>query len=79
LAAVLERLFNPATIGEGETSGQTTVTTELVVDTRTAVITAELEPTSASATLTIEPLAVTLATSSIAPSTVVGSNDATLP
>lgn len=68
----------PLTIPQGATTGQTTMDTRVVASTKTAVLTAELEPTSASAALTIEPLALTLDSVSVSPSSVVGSNDATL-
>jgi hypothetical protein len=47
----------PVAIAAGSTTGQATVRTELVAEEQTAVITALLEPTSATASLTIEPLA----------------------
>lgn len=68
----------PLTITQGATTGQTTIDTKVVASMETAVLTAELQPTSASASLTIEPLALTLESVSVSPSTVVGSNEATL-
>jgi hypothetical protein len=64
----------PLVIAEGETTGQTTVQTAAVAFTRTETLTAALDPTSASATLTIDPLALTVDSVSVSPDEVIGSN-----
>ncbi|HEX7152948.1 MAG TPA: RHS repeat-associated core domain-containing protein [Thermoanaerobaculia bacterium] len=68
----------PLTIAAGTTSASTTFTTEPVLSQMTATLTATLSPWSEAAVLTIEPLAVTLASIDVTPQSVVGSNDATL-
>ncbi|HEX9982350.1 MAG TPA: DUF6531 domain-containing protein, partial [Thermoanaerobaculia bacterium] len=65
-------------IPAGQTSASTVLATEYVTTESTVVITAHLQPWSASATLTLQPLAVTLASINVTPQSVVGSNDATL-
>ncbi len=73
---LLER--EPLTVAQGETTGQGEVETRPAQIESTAVLTAELAPTSASASVTIEPLALTLDSIGVSPSTVVGTNGATL-
>jgi RHS repeat-associated protein len=68
----------PLTIEEGQTTGEVVVQTKPVESETVGVLSAALWPTDVAATVTLEPLSVTLDSVSVAPSTVVGSNDATL-
>jgi hypothetical protein len=61
-------------IPTGETTGQITATTRCVDSTQTEVIRAVLEATSASATLTLEPLALRIDSVTASPAELVGSN-----
>jgi RHS repeat-associated protein len=64
------------TVPAGATTGQATLQTEAVAQQETAVISAVLEPTSASASLTIDPVPVTLDSITVSPASIIGTNDA---
>jgi len=68
----------PLTIAEGEMTGETTMQTVYVDETYAAVVSATIEGPGASASLTLEPPAITIDTFSITPSSLVGTNEATL-
>jgi hypothetical protein len=67
------------TLTAGQTTAQRTFTTRYVLSTATAVLTAYIDgPPVASATLTLNPLSITLDSISLSPTELVGSNPATL-
>jgi hypothetical protein len=70
----------PATLAftTGETTAQTTVQTNYVPSTRSETVTATLEASEASGTVTLDPPSLTLDSVTVSPTSVVGSNPVTL-
>jgi hypothetical protein len=62
----------------GETTAQFTYNTRYVMESESVTLTAYIEQPGATASVTLEPLAITLASISLSPAELVGSNPATL-